>query len=82
MITILIGVSSTGSVALTWKGHNAPSRVIFSGRKTEELVDETDFACRAGLGQTAVAATDHAHDLKPLDSRIGCFHSLETARRS
>ena len=38
-----------GSVALTWNGHNEPSRTSCSGSKTEELIDETDFACWSGL---------------------------------
>lgn len=28
------------------------------------MVHETDFACRTGLRQYAVSATDHPHDFK------------------
>jgi hypothetical protein len=70
-----------GSVALTWNGHNEPGRPDHSGRKTEELVHKTDFACRAWLLQDAVTATDHPHDLKALQSCVGCFRPLEAARR-
>ena len=51
-----------------------------SGTKPEELVDETDFACRSGLCQDAVAASDHAHDLKAFDGSHGSFHPLEATR--
>jgi hypothetical protein len=57
-----------GSVALIWNGHDEPGQSGGSGRKAEELVDETDFACRSGLRQDAMAATDHPHDLKALQS--------------
>ena len=48
-----------------------------SGSKTEELIDQTDFACRSGLAEDTVTAADHAHDLKALQGRGGGFHLLE-----
>jgi hypothetical protein len=77
---VLMG-SSDGFVALTRKGHKGPIRLDRSDRKTEELVHKTDFACHAGACQDAVAATDHAHDLKAFDRRGGGFHPLEAAGR-
>jgi hypothetical protein len=41
----LPGIPPCGSVAVTWTGHNEPRRMGRSGSKTEELIDETDFAC-------------------------------------
>jgi hypothetical protein len=52
-----------------------------SGRETEELVDQTDFAYRAELLLDAVTAADHAHDFKTFDCCRGSFHPLEAARR-
>jgi hypothetical protein len=52
-----------------------------SGRETEELVDETDFACHATLCQAAMAAADHTHHLEALQGRSGGSHPLEAAGR-
>jgi hypothetical protein len=38
-----------GTVAVTGTGHNEPRRTGRSGSKTEELIDETDFAYWSGL---------------------------------
>jgi hypothetical protein len=38
-----------GTVAVTGTGHNEPCRTGRSGSKTEELIDETDFAYWPGL---------------------------------
>ena len=51
-----------------------------SGRETEELVDETDFACHARMAEVAVTASDHAHDLEAPDGGGGCLHPLEATR--
>ncbi len=53
-----------------------------SGSKTEELIDETDFACRLTFPPDAMTAADHAHDLKTLQGRGGGFHGLEATGRS
>jgi hypothetical protein len=71
----------SGSVAVTWKGHNEPSRKDSSSGKAEELGNKTDFACRAGLWQDTMAAADHPHDLKSFQGRGGGFHPLEAAGR-
>jgi hypothetical protein len=52
-----------------------------SGRETEELVDQTEFACRSTLPLDAVTAADHTHDFKTFDCCRGGFHPLEAARR-
>ena len=51
----------------------------YSGRKAEELVHETDFACHAALCQAAMAAADHPHHLEAFDGGGGCCHPLEAA---
>jgi DNA-binding Lrp family transcriptional regulator len=70
----------TVSVALTARGHNEPTSASSSCGKAEVLVHQTDFAWRAGLCPDAVAAADHAHDLKAPDRCKGCLHRLEAAR--
>src|SRR5215208_834834 len=54
--------------------------MVLSSRKTEELTDETDFACRSTFPLDAMAAADHAHDFKTLQRCGGGFHALEAAR--
>jgi hypothetical protein len=71
-----------GSVALTWNGRNEPSRTGCSDSKTEELVDETDFACGSGLRQHAMASADHPHHLEAFDRGVSSFHPLKAARWS
>jgi hypothetical protein len=68
-----------GFVAVTWKGHNEPTRELSSGGETKELVDQTDFARRALLLQDTVPTTDHPHHLETLDCRTRRFHALESA---
>ena len=53
----------------------------YSGRKAEELVHETDFACHAALCQAAMTAADHSHDFETRQGRGGGFHCLEATRR-
>src|SRR5512132_2301388 len=48
----------------------------------EEFVDETHFACDAGLQQDALAFPDHPHHLEAFDGGVGRFHRLEPERRS
>jgi hypothetical protein len=64
------------------KKDNGPSLTGRSGSKTEELIDETDFACRSTFPLDAMAAADHAHDFKTLQRCGGGFHALEAARRT
>jgi len=52
-----------GSVALTWNGYDEPSRNGRLRRQDRRAVDQTDFACRAGLRQDTVATTNHPRDL-------------------
>jgi hypothetical protein len=75
-------VSHEGTVAVTWTRLNEPCRTGRSGRKTEELIDETDFACRLTFPLDAMTAAHHPHDFKTLQGRRGGFHRLEAARRS
>jgi hypothetical protein len=70
-----------GSVALTWNGHNEPSRTGHSGRETEELVHKPDFACHVALSQAAMAAADHPHHLEAFDRGGGYCLPLEAAGR-
>jgi hypothetical protein len=51
-------------------GYNEPCRMGRSGSKSEELIDQTDFACWSGLAEDAVTAADHAHDLKALQGAL------------
>jgi hypothetical protein len=48
-----------------------------SGSEAEQLVDQTDFACRSCRLEDAVTATDHAHNLDTLQGSVDCSHSLE-----
>ena len=50
-----------------------------SGRKSEELVHKTDFACRAGPWQDALPTADHPHDFKAFQGRPRGFYPLEAA---
>jgi hypothetical protein len=61
------------------KGTVTPAGVDRSSGKTEELVHKTDFACHTRPRQHAMAAADHAHDLKASQSCRGCLHPLEAA---
>jgi hypothetical protein len=70
-----------GSIAVTWKWHNEPSRKDSSSGKVEELVNKTDFACHTGLWQETMTAADHPYDLKSFQGRGGGFHPLEAAGR-
>jgi hypothetical protein len=47
-----------------------------SSGKIEEPVYEADFACHTGLRQDAVAAPDHAHNLKTPQGCGGCLEAL------
>jgi hypothetical protein len=49
------------SVAATWESYNESIRTGHSGNKTEELMDETDFASRSGV----VAGKDLFSSRKP-----------------
>ena len=69
-----------GTVAVTWTRHNEPCRTGRSGRKTEELIDETDFSCRSTVPLDARSAADHVHDFKTLQGRGSGFHCLKAAR--
>jgi hypothetical protein len=48
------------SVVTPWESFSSPIRTGHSGNKTEELIDDTDFACCSGI----VAATDLFSSLK------------------
>ena len=52
-----------------------------SGRKIEELVHKTHFACHAALCQAAMAAAVHPHHLEAFDGGGGSFRPLEAAGR-
>jgi hypothetical protein len=52
-----------GSVAVTSIRYNEPSQMSRSSGKTEQLVDETEFACRSCGLEGAVPPTYHAHDV-------------------
>jgi hypothetical protein len=69
------------TVAVTWARLNEPGRTGHSGCKTEELIDETDFACRLMFLLDAMTAADHPHDFKALQGRDGGFHRLEATCR-
>src|SRR4051812_12816045 len=82
-IHILLGESApekTGTVAVTRTRLNEPRRTGHSGSKTEELINETDFACRLTFPLDAMTAADHAHDFKPRQGRGGGSHRLEATR--
>src|SRR5688500_6283841 len=70
-----------GTVAVTWARLNEPGRTGHSGCKTEELIDETDFAYRLMFPLDAMTAADHPHDFKALQGRDGGFHRLEATCR-
>jgi hypothetical protein len=53
-----------------------------SGRKTEEPIDQTDFAWRLTFPLDALTATDHAHGFEARQGRGGGFHRLEAAGRT
>jgi hypothetical protein len=52
-----------------------------SGSKTEELIDEMDFACRSTFPLDAMTAADHTHDFKTLQG-CGCGFSWSGTRVS
>ena len=52
-----------------------------SGSKTEELIDQTDFACRSTSPFVVMTAADHSHDFETGQGRGGGFHALEATRR-
>jgi hypothetical protein len=63
------------------KRQNEPRRSDHSGCKTEELIDETNFACRLTFSLDAVTAADHPHGFEAHQGHGGGFHRLETTRR-
>jgi len=70
-----------GTVAVILKRHKGLSSTRRSGSKTEELIDQTEFAYRSTSSPVVMTAADYAHDLKTRQGCSGGFHRLEAACR-